>query len=777
MAFAADFYRGQQEQYTRNETRRTEKAKAFNEYVKARVDNGEEVDPYELDRVRLQMVGGDPFAATYIPSGKALEELAKRSNDAARLTNLQTKAESATAMKTERDFLSSVMDEFYDKSPDEMPEVLEKIFGPEDGRRIYDQYKPMIPAMLSEATGKKQAALLEHPAAKLIKSDEDIQRFFPAESRNPRVMSILKNIASDNKREEIKQGAMQTATMVEKAPAAVMGSEANRKWWADLTAQSQGYPDAASMPDKGAQIMAGMSAIGSQMEQEGESKLLEAASKSQYFMNAMQTGDDSIIFPVIKSLMVQAGLPAPQSQTDPSYIKAKKVLDQISLSTAVADYQKRAAELKTAYIEEAQAIEKSGKDRTKIMIGNTFYQTPYVNADGDVDPRIEGAINAIVTNSAFFPEDQNIASAIDFVRKKFDEDPDKFDPAAASAQFMAEGNYTNRSRWVDTYSAAVLEQETGFPPNTNVKVEVTKRLYSLNSIVEQRLEKITKTPTNMAEYNAQIKNKNDLYAALKEEHDKLRALIESTNTDPAKRMIVQNFDYGTAVSQLQDFERKLNAIKQLSPPPPPEGLQSPPQEGPKRSLMQQVPRDIPLIPGTGLYSPASYSDDQSASRLDTFLDALADVESSGDPFARATTSSAKGMYQFTDATWNAMVDRYGKTYGITREDVFNPNAQRIMVGLLTRDNAMELMRKTGKDPDEGDLYLAHFLGPSRAATVINNIGTQQIAAQLFPDAARANRNIFYKDGVPVTIEELQKNISSKIKRRIKRDDSRPSTTV
>lgn len=156
----------------------------------------------------------------------------------------------------------------------------------------------------------------------------------------------------------------------------------------------------------------------------------------------------------------------------------------------------------------------------------------------------------------------------------------------------------------------------------------------------------------------------------------------------------------------------------------------------------------------------------SASRLYTYLDILADIESGGDPFARANTSSATGLLQFTSGTWKAMVDRYGARHGITYSDIYNPNAQRIMGGYLTMENANQLMRQTGKEPSEKDLYLAHFLGPGRAATVINNQGSQLLAANLFPDAARANKNIFYKDGVPVTVEELYKRLGSKVERRM-----------
>lgn len=145
-----------------------------------------------------------------------------------------------------------------------------------------------------------------------------------------------------------------------------------------------------------------------------------------------------------------------------------------------------------------------------------------------------------------------------------------------------------------------------------------------------------------------------------------------------------------------------------------------------------------------------------------FLSRVAMAESGGDPNARAKTSSASGLYQFTDDTWNSVVDKFGKKYGITRAMKNDPNAQHAMVQELTADNARILQNK-GIEPTDGNLYFAHFMGAPAASKAISKLGTGAVAARLFPSAASANKSIFFdKSGKPRTIEEVYNIVTSKV---------------
>jgi hypothetical protein len=163
-----------------------------------------------------------------------------------------------------------------------------------------------------------------------------------------------------------------------------------------------------------------------------------------------------------------------------------------------------------------------------------------------------------------------------------------------------------------------------------------------------------------------------------------------------------------------------------------------------------------------------------------YLMKTAQRESSFNPAARASTSSAAGLFQFTEQTWLATVKAYGDRHGYgayanqirqgqdgrytvaggSRQAVMDlrldANAASVMAGELTSQNAAYLKGRIGRDPNAGELYAAHFLGPAGSARLIEALETQPMApaAAYFPDAAKANPTIFYKGGRPATVKEV-----------------------
>jgi hypothetical protein len=68
-----------------------------------------------------------------------------------------------------------------------------------------------------------------------------------------------------------------------------------------------------------------------------------------------------------------------------------------------------------------------------------------------------------------------------------------------------------------------------------------------------------------------------------------------------------------------------------------------------------------------------------------------------------------------------------------------------MAGALTQKNRETLTSELGREPTSGELYVAHFLGAGGAADLVKTAAsnpTRPIASD-FPDAAAANRTIFY----------------------------------
>src|SRR6476660_422609 len=153
-----------------------------------------------------------------------------------------------------------------------------------------------------------------------------------------------------------------------------------------------------------------------------------------------------------------------------------------------------------------------------------------------------------------------------------------------------------------------------------------------------------------------------------------------------------------------------------------------------------------------------------------YLLATAKMESNFNPTAAASTSSARGLFQFIDQTWLGTVKEAGAqlgygayadaisksasgTYSVSnpaaRNAVMNlrddPAANSAMAGVLTQSNSFKLTGKIGLRPTDGELYMAHFMGVGGAAKLITNAedNPQASGARLFPNAAAANRSIFY----------------------------------
>ncbi len=156
-----------------------------------------------------------------------------------------------------------------------------------------------------------------------------------------------------------------------------------------------------------------------------------------------------------------------------------------------------------------------------------------------------------------------------------------------------------------------------------------------------------------------------------------------------------------------------------------------------------------------------------------YLLATAKMESNFNPAAKASTSSARGLFQFIDQTWLGTVKEAGAQLGygnyadaITKSSSGgysvsdpaaraailklrdDPAASSAMAGVLTRSNSFRLTGKIGRRPTDGELYMAHFMGVGGAAKLIANAedNPQAAGARLFPNAAAANRSIFYERG-------------------------------
>lgn len=125
-----------------------------------------------------------------------------------------------------------------------------------------------------------------------------------------------------------------------------------------------------------------------------------------------------------------------------------------------------------------------------------------------------------------------------------------------------------------------------------------------------------------------------------------------------------------------------------------------------------------------------------------YLVNLAGRESSFDPNAKAATSSAGGLFQFVDATWRDMLRKYGAKYGLALNAAkTDARANALMAAELTKENGAAL-KDAGLAVNPATLRLAHFAGAEGAAKLLK-ADPNEPAAYLLPDAADANRKIFF----------------------------------
>lgn len=141
--------------------------------------------------------------------------------------------------------------------------------------------------------------------------------------------------------------------------------------------------------------------------------------------------------------------------------------------------------------------------------------------------------------------------------------------------------------------------------------------------------------------------------------------------------------------------------------------------------------------------------------------AMAAIESAFRPSVKAGTSSAGGLYQFIDSTWNMMMKKYAGKFGIPKGTSKYNGAANALLGMqFTKDNYDELKKISGT-VSVGDLYLAHFMGVGGAKKMIS-ANQNAIAAQLFPKEARANKSIFFQGGRALTIAEVRQELERRV---------------
>lgn len=174
----------------------------------------------------------------------------------------------------------------------------------------------------------------------------------------------------------------------------------------------------------------------------------------------------------------------------------------------------------------------------------------------------------------------------------------------------------------------------------------------------------------------------------------------------------------------------------------------------------------------------------------SYLLGQAKLESGLKANARASTSSAQGLYQFVEQSWLGVVKQHGSEYGLGwaadaihagangRLTVSDPGTKRAILALRNdpataslmaaehaSDNGDAIKASLGRDATSTDLYMAHFLGLGGARSFLTAMQSNpgRSGASMFPAAARANHSVFYSsDGTPRSLSQIYDRLGAKL---------------
>ena len=171
----------------------------------------------------------------------------------------------------------------------------------------------------------------------------------------------------------------------------------------------------------------------------------------------------------------------------------------------------------------------------------------------------------------------------------------------------------------------------------------------------------------------------------------------------------------------------------------------------------------------------------------SFADVLAKAaqESNFNVNARSGSSSAAGPFQFVEQTWLDMIKRHGSAYGLGKEaaqirmhngvaSVADPALRKRLLDLrkdVSLSSAMaarylgeashDLGRVLKRNPTDTESRMAYFLGPGGAAKLIRAAQKDPNGPSdaVLPQAAAANRTLFYGASGPLSNREAMTRIT------------------
>ncbi len=226
-----------------------------------------------------------------------------------------------------------------------------------------------------------------------------------------------------------------------------------------------------------------------------------------------------------------------------------------------------------------------------------------------------------------------------------------------------------------------------------------------------------------------------------------------------------------------------------------------PMPGRKPMAPPQAASSTPSSVSTTSSGRAATLDDfaesaRSAARIAnvSFADVMAHAaqESNFNPNLHSHQSSAAGPFQFVEHTWLELIKRHGAAYGLGREaaqikmhngvaSVADPALRKRLLdlrsdvglssGMAARyldESSHDLGHALKRKPTVTESRIAYLLGPGGAAKLIRAVqqNPEGSAAASLPQAAAANRPLFYGNQGPLSNREAMTKISHFVNRHL-----------
>jgi hypothetical protein len=153
------------------------------------------------------------------------------------------------------------------------------------------------------------------------------------------------------------------------------------------------------------------------------------------------------------------------------------------------------------------------------------------------------------------------------------------------------------------------------------------------------------------------------------------------------------------------------------------------------------------------------------------LAGIAYAESSLDPTAKSRSSSAFGLFQFLDATWNTVVEQFGSPLNISVADRNDIVAQCLMGAAVLHSNRSALQARLGRPPTDAECYAAHFFGVGTAEDLLSGDRSRSAGDVLGANAPKiisANPAIFLDGDTVRTVDQVLNVLGSRISDSIRR---------